>query len=104
MISRQRDQLEAYLGALCRHVGPLLDDALWEWLRVDDLTQVLVRLIAARQCCLSAEVRKQLFALEAIFRNEEVDAEGFSSGDASCVVSPPVVDRQACVRCAHPVC
>merc|ERR1712110_592014 len=56
MLERRRRQLESYLAFLCTHSRVLLDATIWRWLAVDDLTEVVVRLVVAHAVQWAAEV------------------------------------------------
>mmetsp|Transcript_46164 Transcript_46164/g.147463 ORF Transcript_46164/g.147463 Transcript_46164/m.147463 type:complete len:629 (-) Transcript_46164:86-1972(-) len=68
MLERQRRQLETYLDALCSHSQVVLDPegVLWRWLAVDDFTQVIVRLVAARAAGSPEELQHLTQTLEAV--------------------------------------
>mmetsp|Transcript_17451 Transcript_17451/g.32939 ORF Transcript_17451/g.32939 Transcript_17451/m.32939 type:complete len:1239 (+) Transcript_17451:1-3717(+) len=82
MLERRRRHLEAYLAFLCTHAQVLLDSALWNWLGVDDLTQVVVRLVAARTVQWAAELSRLVETLEAVLA---------AGGDANRCVHPAVL-------------
>eukprot|EP00931_Biecheleriopsis_adriatica_P048204 TRINITY_DN27854_c0_g1_i1.p1 TRINITY_DN27854_c0_g1~~TRINITY_DN27854_c0_g1_i1.p1 ORF type:complete len:1326 (+),score=370.54 TRINITY_DN27854_c0_g1_i1:32-4009(+) len=82
MLERQRRLLEAYLARLCIHARVLLDDALWQWLAVDDLTKLVVRLVAASNLGLAVEASSVSQTLQALVA---------SGGDMSRCVHPAVL-------------
>mmetsp|Transcript_68808 Transcript_68808/g.190494 ORF Transcript_68808/g.190494 Transcript_68808/m.190494 type:complete len:630 (+) Transcript_68808:1-1890(+) len=82
MLERQRRQLEAYLAFLCAHSHVLLDTTIWRWLAADDLTQVVVRLVAASDVQWANEVCRLVQAMEAVL---------VAGGDESRCVHPSVM-------------
>jgi len=66
MLERQRRQLEAYLAFLCAHSHVLLDATIWRWLALEDLTQVVTRLVAASGVKWANEVCRLVQTLEAV--------------------------------------
>jgi len=82
MLERRRRHLEAYLSFLCTHAQVLQDDTIWRWLGVDDLTQVVVRLVVARTTEWPAETCRLVQTLEAVIA---------AGGDASRCVHPALL-------------
>lgn len=77
MLERQRRELEVYLCALCSHAQVVLDGdcALWQWLGVDDLSQVVSRLVAARASADWPSVHHLTATLEAIIVADSSEIE-----------------------------
>jgi len=82
MLERQRRQLEAYLAFICAHSYVLLDTTIWHWLMVDNLTQVVTRLVVAADVKWVAEVCRLVQVLE---------AEIAAGGDENCCVHPSLL-------------
>jgi len=66
LLERRRRHLEAYLCCLCSHASVLLDSTIWNWLAVDELTQVTSRLVTANAMQWPAEVSRLVAQLEVI--------------------------------------
>eukprot|EP00971_Amphidinium_carterae_P190905 3788535-Amphidinium_carterae.1 len=82
LLERRKRHLEAYLVELCSNQTVLLDDSIWSWLGVDDLTQVAVKLVAACNSSQPGEVSRLMLDLEAVVA---------SGGDANHCVHPAVL-------------